>query len=253
MRFVRLALLLLVSVVPTVQGQSVLYRPPNLLSTWVPPAGEIQFNFIHRFRVLSDQSGHKVVNFPTFTLAPGLGHGIAVGVLYGTNSTLIRTPFRPNEAEFFGRVRFGAAEGEEGFAVAITPSWNTAARSFDSELAAEYNVGRFTLLGAARYATNALDSDSGRAALAGGVSIRVTRLIAISGDLGAFVSPSAKAAWSVGLDLVIPGSPHTLALEVSNVTVSTIQGNSIGGNQVLYGFEFTIPIRLSTFTPWFHG
>ena len=120
----------------------------------------------------------------------------------------IRSPFRPNEAELFGRARFGVAEGEPGFAGAITPAYNTAARSFDSELALEYTLDRVTLLGAARYATNALDSGDGRAAFAGGIALRLTRRLAISGDVGGFVSPSAKTAWSVGLDFAVPAETN---------------------------------------------
>lgn len=254
MHVVRLAAVLALAAASSLQAQSTLYRSPNLGSAWVPAGGEVQFNFVHRFRVFPAENGHKVVNYPTFSLAPGLGHGLALGINYGTNSALVRsTPARPNEAEIFGRIRLGKHEGESGLAAAITPAYNTAARSADGELAIQYNSGRLTMLGTARYATHALDTNDGRAAFGGGLNLRVTRLIAISGDVGAFVNPSTKAAWSVGLDLVIPGSPHTLALEASNVTSSTIEGNSIGGNQVLYGFEFTIPIRLEIFAPLFHG
>src|SRR5205807_3913283 len=65
--------------------------------------------------------------------------------------------------------------------------------------------------------------------------------------------PDVRAAWSVGLDLVIPGSPHTFSLQASNATTSTIQGNSVGFSRMLYGFEFTIPLHLKRFAPWFHG
>src|SRR5439155_19532874 len=54
------------------------------------------------------------------------------------------------------------------------------------------------------------------------------------------------------LSLAIPGSPHTFSFEVSKALTSTIQGNSIGQSQRLYGFEFTIPLHLKRFSPWFH-
>jgi amicyanin len=69
--------------------------------------------------------------------------------------------------------------------------------------------------------------------------------------VGSFVSPTVLAAWSAGIQVQIPNSPHTFAFEVSNTVASTIQGNSIGFPQRLYGFEFTIPLQLSRFGAWF--
>jgi amicyanin len=62
-----------------------------------------------------------------------------------------------------------------------------------------------------------------------------------------------RAAWSVALNVLIPGSPHTFSFQASNATTSTIEGNSIGFGKMLYGFEFTIPLHLKRFAPWFHG
>src|SRR5437879_9105305 len=59
-------------------AQSLLYRGPNMGGTWVPDAGVVQFNFLHRFYVTPGPS-HSVINYPTFTLAAGFGHGVAVG------------------------------------------------------------------------------------------------------------------------------------------------------------------------------
>src|SRR2546422_8510416 len=39
------------------------------------------------------------------------------------------------------------------------------------------------------------------------------RSIAVSADLGSFVSPSTRAAWSVALEFLIPSSPHTFSLQ----------------------------------------
>ena len=68
-----------------------------------------------------------------------------------------------------------------------------------------------------------------------------------------------QAAWSAGLVLAIPGSPHTFSLHASNVDVNTIEGSSrrsplVAGitSKPLYGFEFTIPLHLKRFSPWFH-
>src|SRR5213080_987549 len=52
-------------------AQSLLYRSPNLSGTWVPDAGVVQFNFLHRFYYTPAPS-KSVINFPTLTLAVGL-------------------------------------------------------------------------------------------------------------------------------------------------------------------------------------
>lgn len=234
-------------------AQSVLYRPANLGGTWVPDAGVVQFNFVHRFYVATAAGAHKVTNFPTFTLALGLGHDVAIGTHYGTNSFVVQNPYRPNETEVYARWRVLGAEGKDGFAVSVTPAYNFASHSADGELGVDYTMGRLTLSGAARGMTKALGVDTARAAFAGGVVARLTDYIAVSADLGSFVKPSVRAAWSVGLSLIIPGTPHTFTLEASNATTSTIEGNSIGFGTMLYGFEFTIPLHLGRFAPWFHG
>ena len=55
-------------------------------------------------------------------------------------------------------------------------------------------------------------------------------------------------AWSAGLHLAIPLTPHTLSLQASNTNAYTLQGMSRGEETVRYGFEFTIPLTLSR---WF--
>src|SRR6266566_9443329 len=106
-------------------AQSLLYRPANLGGTWVPDAGAVQFNFVHRFYVTGDPS-HKVNNYPTFTLALGFGHAVGLGMHYGSNSQVVLLPgvYRPNETEFFARWRLLGSEGRPGFSVAVTPAYN---------------------------------------------------------------------------------------------------------------------------------
>lgn len=234
-------------------AQSLMYRPPNLGGTWVPDPGVVQFNFIHRFYVADASGSHKVTNFPTFTFALGLGHDLAIGTHYGTNSQVVTNPYRPNETELYARWRVLGAESKPGFAVSVTPAYNFAAQSADGEVAVDYTFGRLTLSGAARGMSKAFGLDTARAAFAGGAVARLTNYIALSADVGSFVSPTVRAAWSVALNFVIPSSPHTFSLQASNATTSTIQGNSIGFSEMLYGFEFTIPLHLKRFSPWFHG
>ena len=251
MKRVLFALALLGAAAP-LGAQSLLYRQPNLGGTWVPDGGVVQFNFVHRFYVAPAAGSHKVQNFPTFTFALGLGHDLAIGTHYGTNSFVVQNPYRPNETEVYARWRVMGAEGKQGFAVSLTPAYNFAAHSADGEVGVDYTIGRLTLSGAARGMSKAFGIDTARAAFAGGATARLTDYIAVSADVGSFVSPTVRAAWSVALNVLIPGSPHTFSFQASNATTSTIEGNSIGFGKMLYGFEFTIPLHLKRFSPWFH-
>ncbi len=261
MKRVSLALLVLAAppVATPLAAQSLLYRPPNLGGTWVPDGGVVQFNFLHRFYVFPGPS-HFVENHPTFTLVAGFGHNIAFGGRFATKSiTGGGGEQSSNETELYARWRAYGAEGRPGFAVAVTPAYNLLAKSLDGELGVDGTQGPVTLHGAARAVSRRLgDPATGAGAFAGGFDVRLTRYIGLSADIGSFVSPAGRAAWSAAIDLLIPGSPHTFSLQVSNAQSATIQGASIGyaavgAGHVLYGFEFTIPLHLKRFSPWFHG
>src|SRR2546427_12519368 len=101
--FVRLLTLMALASAPA-HAQSLMYRPPNLGGTWVPEGGVVQFNFVHRFSV-SPGPFHEVQSFPTFTVAAGLGHDLAVGLHFATTSLV--GPGRPsnNESEGYARWR----------------------------------------------------------------------------------------------------------------------------------------------------
>lgn len=243
------------AVATSLGAQSLLYRSPNLAGTWIPEPDVVQFNFLHRFYVFPSSSGHTVVNSPTFTLSTGVTHRIAVGTWFATKSLAGsgRGAASTNETEVFARWRaLGGPEGSQGFHVSVTPAYSMLAKSVDGEVGVDYTIGALTVEGAARYAQKALGFSKARAAFAGGAVARLSRYFALSADVGSFVSPTVRAAWSAGIQVLIPNSPHTFAFEVSNATASTIQGNSIGSSQRLYGFEFTIPIHLRRFAPWFH-
>src|SRR5256885_14794959 len=109
------------------------------------------------------------------------------------------------------------------------------------------------LQASARGRTKPVAASRAGAAFGGGVVARVTPYVALSADVGSFVGPTTLAVWGVALNVVIPGSPHTFAFEAGNVSLNSIQGNSLGSNDVRYGFEFTIPLHLKRFAPWFHG
>src|SRR5881409_641929 len=259
---VSFALLALAAAAP-LRGQSLLYRGPNMGGSWVPDPAVVQFNFLHRFYVAPGPS-HAVSNYPSFTLAAGIAHDIAFGGRFATKS-LAGTGAgaqSTNETEVFVRWRALGTEGRGGFSVAITPAYNLLAKSVDGELGVDWTRGRVTLEAAARGISRELGTPGQKqVALAGGFVGRLTRYIAVSGDLGSFMAPvNGRAAWSVALNLLIPGSPHTFSLQASNAGSATMQGASrglttfgTGSNFILYGFEFTIPLHLKRFSPWFHA
>ncbi len=237
-------------------AQTLLDRPPNLGGTWLPDQGAVQFNFVHRFYVTPGPS-HTVINSPTFTFAFRLPRRSALGMRYSTRSAIAA---RNNEVEFFGRWQpWDPFSGP--VAVAITPAFNIEAQSVDGELAVDWTRGPLTLSAAARGMSHAYRTDRARAALGGGAVLRLNPYVALSGDVASLLDPDRgeQAAWSAGLLLVIPGSPHMFSLHASNVDVTTIEGSSrrgrlsLGLGKPLYGFEFTIPLHLKRFRPWFHG
>jgi len=235
-------------------AQSLMYRSPNLGGTWVGDPGVVQFDFVHRFYV-SPGPNHSVQNFPTFTLAAGVAKNVGIGAVFGTKSMagLGRSANSTNETQVFARWRaWGAPEGSAGLHVSITPAYNLLAKSVDGELGVDWTTGPLTLEGAARYIQKPLGASGSRAAFGGGFVARVNRYVAVSADVGAFRGLSVLAAWSAGVQIVIPGSPHTFAFEMSNAPTSSIQGNSIGLAQRLYGFEFTIPLHVKRFGQLFH-
>jgi plastocyanin len=244
----------LLALTAPLSAQSLLFRSPNLSGTWVAEPGVVQFNFVHRFYV-SPPNGKSVTNFPTFTMAVGLPAHTTFGLHYATRSELAST--FSNEVELFARWR--RASGS--LAVSVTPAYNTAAKSFDGEVGVDWTHGPLTLLAAARGMAHAYRVDTTRVALAGGAVLRINQYVGVSGDVASLLSkrPGEQAAWSVGLVFQIPSSPHTFSLHASNVDVNTIEGSSrksplVAGitKKPLYGFEFTIPLHLSRFGPWFH-
>jgi plastocyanin len=240
---------------PALRAQSLLYRSPNLSGDWVPDAGVVQFNLVHRFNV-SPAPARVVTNFPTFTLAAGLGRALGLGYRFATKSQ-IAGGSSTNESEVFARWRFrGGPEGSEGLSASVTPAYNFRAGSVDGELAADYTRGPLTVLGGVRELGKAFGGSRAQTALAGGAVVRINRYVALAGDYARPLGGDTTAAWSFGIHVLIPGSPHSFALEVSNVASNTYQGSSRGLDvpafRRLVGFEFTIPLHLSRFGGWFH-
>jgi len=209
----------------------------------------VQFNFLHRF-ITSDKPFRKVSNFPTFTLASSVYRGTTFGFNYSTNSTL--APRYPNEWEFFLKARPVSQEGGFPLDIAGEVAYNVAAEGVDGELTLARRMGPVRLLGVVRALSDPFKSGGNpKLAAGGGATIRLTRHLAIAGDVVSLTDRNTaageKVAWSAGLHIAIPNTPHTLSLQATNTNTATLQGASRGGSQRRYGFEFTIPITLARY------
>ena len=73
-------------------------------------------------------------------------------------------------------------------------------------------------------------------------------LVSLSGDVGQLSVDGleSKEVWGAALQLRIPTTPHTLALQAMNTRTGTLQGSSVGARTV-WGFEFTVPMTLGRY------
>jgi plastocyanin len=238
------ALVALAGLGEAASAQSLLDRPPNVSGNWVGNPGTVYFNFIHRFTA-SDAPARKVSNFPTFLVAAGLPYRLLVGFNYATNSDLAAN--YPNEWEFFARHHLLRQDDGAPLDVGGQVAYNVAAEGVDGEVSAARRIGPVRVIGAARILSNPFVSGETRFGFAGGATFRVARYLALAGDVAHVMNddaPDSRTAWSAGLHIAIPYTPHTLSLHATNTNVGTLQGTSRGGNLVRYGFEFTIPVTL---------
>jgi plastocyanin len=231
---------------PALGAQSLLERPPNVSGDWTGAAGTLYFHFLHRFN-RSGAPERKVGNVPTFLLGAGLPMRLFAGLNYSTNSTL--APRYPNEWELFGRWAPIAQDYGAPLDLGGQVGYNNAANGLDGEISAARWLGRARLLVAARALSDPLRTGHVRAAVAGGAVIRLGPFVSLAGDVGALTSRDSaeRVAWSAGLHLAIPLTPHTFSLQATNTLVSTLQGISRGTSDVRYGFEFTVPITLARY------
>lgn len=243
---------------PPVFGQSVLDRPPNLTGGWVGEPGRLHFNFLHRFQVADPKE--KVVNSPTFFVTASLPGRLVIGGVYATNSlTSVRSPtsfdfdieYNPNELEAFVRVAPVTEQSGGPLDLAVQGGYNTAAESFDGEVTIAKWAGPVRFVATGRGFTDAYGTSNARGAVAGGASIKLTDHVALASDVATLLDregATEDVAWSAGLQLQVPLTPHTLSLQAGNTQTGTLQGTSRGiPGGVRWGFEFTVPLTLGRF------
>lgn len=224
-------------------AQSLLDRSPNLSGDWVGAPGTLYFHFVHRFSV-SDAPQRKVSNVPTFLFGSGLPKRFFAGFNYSTNSTL--APNFPNEWELFARWAPFAEDFGAPLDLGGQAGYNNAADGIDGEISAAKRFGIARVIVAGRALSDPLEEGNVRFAIAGGATIRLGQYVALAGDIASLADrdSSENVAWSAGLHVAIPLTPHTFSLHATNAPISTLQGQSRGSSDVRYGFEFTIPLTL---------
>jgi plastocyanin len=227
-------------------AQSLLDRSPNLSGDWVGAPGTLYFHFLHRFTV-SDAPQRKVSNVPTFLVATGLPSHLLAGFNYSTNSTL--APNFPNEWEAFARWAPISQDLGAPLDLGAQVGYNNAADGVDGEVSAAKRFGPARLIVAGRALSDPLESGHREFAFAGGGTIRLGQYVALAGDIASLTNRDSteRIAWSAGVHIAIPLTPHTLSLHATNAPVGTLQGASRGTNKVRYGFEFTIPLTLKRY------
>lgn len=228
-----------------IEAQSVTERSPNLGGTWLAEARTVHFNFVHRFNT-SPPPQRKVLNSPTFVMAVRTPLRTMLGLAYATNSDVVTGV--PNEWELFGRfVPRLDARGRTNLGLQL--GWNVASLSVDGELAGGWSIGHARLLTTVRAFSNAFDGGESRVAAGGGAVLQVLRWLALSGDAVTLLDRASdeRIAWSGGVQLGIPGTPHSMSLHATNTNTTTLEGLSRGTSTVRYGFEYTVPIHLDRF------
>ena len=110
-------------------------------------------------------------------------------------------------------------------------------------------MGRLKLLAVARLLEAPAGGSTWTSPSAAGTVLRLGRYVALAGDVTSVLQRAAgeEVAWSAGLQLGLPHTPHTLSLQASNTIGISLESASRGTGQTLYGFEFTIPITLARF------
>ena len=250
-----------------VQGQSVLERTPNLAAGWTGTEGTVYFNFVHRFWKVDVGDEDKIINSPTFFLALPLPGRTLLGVDYATSSFVDGTEY--NETELFARWTPVSTAAGHPIDLSFTGAYNEAAGSGDAEVSVSVPAGPVKLIAVGRFLSDVFDDglDESKWAIGGGATIRISDNVALAGDVVALtdreVGPGGAGAgvgggeldvaWSAALQLVVPYTPHTLSLQLTNARTASLQGSSFGDvdgdgkGQTRYGFEFTIPFTLSRY------
>lgn len=220
-------------------AQSLLQRSPNLAAGWVGTPGALEVDASIRYDAID---GAELLPLPTVLAAYGLPYNLLAGANLATLSPV--APGQTTEFEPFVRWAPIVERADRPLQIAAQLAFNTASVSLDGEAEAGYRVGFARLLAAVRLITSGYDDDTGLAAAAGLVvqPLRGRVPLALSGDLGVLsgVDRGEDVTWSVGAQAGLPVTTSTVSLQVTNATSGTIEGRSLGTDDVRFGVELTV-------------
>lgn len=212
-------------------AQSTISRTVNLESAKPIDKGELFFNFTHRFNVVF---GH-VINYPTFILAYGPIQNIEIKSRYATNSE-ITIDHNTNEIELLAKYYLFELKSID-LSVAIVPAYNFTANSFDGVIPIVVDIHdklisilNISLLG------KSAKTQKTEVIIGTGLIYFVQDNISLTVDINNLTD---KIVFGSGISFVIPNSPHTISLQITNATTGTIQGYTFRSDNIRYGFEFT--------------
>ena len=226
-------------------AQSALGRTPNTRASWAAAPGAV-FVFAHRFEFLA--GGDEMLNVPTLTLGSTLTSRLAAGLDFSSNSELVAEKLGQNETQYW--VSAALLERPRG-RLGSTIAYNTAARSVDGALTALVRAAGISLVAEGRAFSDVLATGSAGFAGTIGAVLHLTPYLELSGDVGQLIDPDTlDAAWSAGVGIAIPGTPHTFSINASNGGAQTLQGVSrpkdLGPESVRWGFAFSAPLGSRT-------
>ena len=226
-------------------AQSALGRTPNTRASWTSAPGAV-FVFAHRFEFLA--GGDEMLNVPTLTLGSALTSRLAAGLDFSSNSELVAEKLGQNETQYWiSADLLERPRGRLGSMIA----YNTAARSVDGALTATVRAAGISLVAEGRAFSDVLATGSAGFAGTVGAVLHLTPYLELSADVGQLIDPDTlDAAWSAGVGIAIPGTPHTFSINASNGGAQTLQGVSrpkdLGPESVRWGFAFSAPLGSRT-------
>lgn len=233
-----IALTLLTLATPAL-SQPVFQRTPNLDGNYVTPEWTGDLSFTHRFSL----AGGKISNFPTFFVGLGLPWELALAGRYATNAETVTGQF--NEGEVF--LKKGLLhEDAHLIDLGVALGYNLTANSADGELTLGRSIGPVRLLAATRAFSNGFGKNAFVVGAGVGANVRLFPHLALAGDLFQTLNQANPLGWGAGLQAELPYSPHTFAVQVTNVNSVTHQGASVGTGSIRYGFEFSLALNNAT-------
>jgi hypothetical protein len=238
----RCVLLLLLALAPaSLRAQSTLTTTPNIPTGWVLDKHEMLFDLVHRFSI-GPAPDHKVQNASTLTLHGAIFTGFQAELSYASASELI--PDHPNEFEFSARGRLVRQATGAPLDLFLEGAYNQTVGSLDGQVNIGRRFGRARATVTGSFLGDAFNTGKGRGALGAGVIVPIASKMALAGDITTLLNRASTepVAWSVGLQMAIVETPHTLSINASNVASRTLQGSLSGTHNTRVGFEYTIPI-----------